>query len=96
MRLCSSHLSNKNVFSVMEWLCSSLCIGRSLEYQSGILRYESKIFKCVKVDCLPNAVGKQPSIPLIYLGRKWTLNFWVIIQHRILEFFPIIGRLYFA
>ena len=26
------------------------------------------------VDCLPNAVGKQPSIPLIYLGRKWTLN----------------------
>ena len=30
----------------------------------------------VKVDCLPNAVGKQPSIPLIYLGRKWTLNWW--------------------
>ena len=43
----------------------------------------------LKVDCLPNAVGKQPSIPLIYLGnavgkqpsipliylgRKWTLN----------------------
>ena len=28
------------------------------------------------VDCLPNAVGKQPSIPLIYLGRKWTLNWW--------------------
>ena len=26
----------------------------------------------LKVDCLPNAVGKQPSIPLIYLGRKWT------------------------
>ena len=24
----------------------------------------------LKVDCLPNAVGKQPSIPLIYLGRK--------------------------
>ena len=30
----------------------------------------------LKVDCLPNAVGKQPSIPLIYLGRKWTLNWW--------------------
>ena len=28
----------------------------------------------LKVDCLPYAVGKQPSIPLIYLGRKWTLN----------------------
>ena len=28
----------------------------------------------LKVDCLPNAVVKQPSIPLIYLGRKWTLN----------------------
>ena len=23
------------------------------------------------VDCLPNAVGKQPSMPLINLGRKW-------------------------
>ena len=30
----------------------------------------------LKIDCLPNAVGKQPSIPLIYLGRKWTLNWW--------------------
>ena len=30
----------------------------------------------LKVDCLPNAVGKQPSIPLIYLGKKWTLNWW--------------------
>ena len=28
----------------------------------------------LKVDCLPNAVGKQPSIPLIYLGRKWTVT----------------------
>ena len=30
----------------------------------------------LKVDCLPKAVGKQPSIPLIHLGRKWTLNWW--------------------
>ena len=30
----------------------------------------------LKVDCLPNAVGKQPSIPLIILGRKWTLSRW--------------------
>ena len=30
----------------------------------------------LRVDCLPNAVGKQPSIPLIYLGRKWTLKWW--------------------
>ena len=30
----------------------------------------------LKVDCLHNAVGKQPSIPLIYLGRKRTLNWW--------------------
>ena len=28
----------------------------------------------LKVDCLPNAVGKQPSIPLIDLGRKWMLS----------------------
>ena len=29
-------------------------------------------------DCLPNAnaVGKQPSIPLHYLGTGWTLNWW--------------------
>ena len=25
----------------------------------------------LKVDCLPNAVGKQPSIPLIHLGSKY-------------------------
>ena len=30
----------------------------------------------LKVDCLPNAVGKQPSMPLIDLGRKWTLSWW--------------------
>ena len=28
----------------------------------------------LKVGCLPYAVGKQPSIPLINLGRKRTLN----------------------
>ena len=28
----------------------------------------------LRVDCLPNAVGKQLSIPLIDLGRKWMLN----------------------
>ena len=35
----------------------------------------------LKVDCLPNAVGKQPSIPLIYLGRKWTLKLLMMMQH---------------
>ena len=30
----------------------------------------------LKVDCLPDAVGKQPTIPLINLERKWTLNWW--------------------
>ena len=28
----------------------------------------------LKVGCLPYAVGKQPSIPMINRGRKWTLN----------------------
>ena len=28
----------------------------------------------LKGDCRPNAVGKQPSILLIDLGRKWTFN----------------------
>ena len=30
----------------------------------------------LNVDRLPNAVGKQPSIMLIDLGRKWPLNWW--------------------
>ena len=31
----------------------------------------------LRVDWLPNAVGKQPSITLINLGRrKWTLSWW--------------------
>ena len=32
------------------------------------------VTKLLKVGCLPYAVGKQPSIPLIYLGKTWTLN----------------------
>ena len=38
------------------------------------LLYYHIIIMLLKVDCLP--VGKQPSIPLINLGRKWTLNWW--------------------
>ena len=34
------------------------------------------VTKLLKVGCLPYAVGKQPSIPLIDLGRTWTLNWW--------------------
>ena len=30
----------------------------------------------LKVGCLPYAVEKQPSIPLINLGKKWTLSWW--------------------
>ena len=46
----------------------------------------------LKVDCLPNAVGKQPSIPLIYLGRKWTLNWWWWWWWDHFDFKPIISR----
>ena len=35
----------------------------------------------LKVNCLPNAVGKQPSIPLIYLGRKWTLMMMMMMMN---------------
>ena len=31
-------------------------------------------YQTLKVGCLPHAVGKQPSIPLINLGRKWLLK----------------------
>ena len=34
------------------------------------------VTKSLKVGCLPYAVGKQPSIPLIDLRRTWTLNWW--------------------
>ena len=34
------------------------------------------VTKLLKVGCLPYAVGKQPSIPLINLERTWTLNWW--------------------
>ena len=36
----------------------------------------------LKVDCLPNAVGKQPSIPLIDLGRKWTLRLMKMMMNQ--------------
>ena len=34
----------------------------------------------LKVDCLPNAVGKQPSIPLIYLGRKMDVKLMMMMM----------------
>ena len=34
------------------------------------------VTKSLKVGCLSCAVGKQPSIPLINLGRTWTLKWW--------------------
>ena len=30
----------------------------------------------LQVSCLPYALGKQLTIPLINLGRKWTLRWW--------------------
>ena len=34
----------------------------------------------LKADCLPNAVGKQPSMPLIYLERKWMMMMLMMKQ----------------
>ena len=34
----------------------------------------------LKDDCLPNAGEKQPSISLIYLGRKWTLKLMMMMM----------------
>ena len=33
------------------------------------------------VDCLPNAVGKQPSIPLINLGKKVDVKLMMMMIH---------------
>ena len=35
-----------------------------------------QVTKSLKDGCLPCAVGKQPFIPLISLGKTWTLNWW--------------------
>ena len=43
----------------------------------------------LKVDCLPNAVGKQPSIPLINLGRKWTLNMMMMMMMMMMIFYKL-------
>ena len=44
----------------------------------------------LKVDCLPNAVGKQPSIPLIDLGRKWMIKQMMMMMiNLLLEFVQI-------
>ena len=37
---------------------------------------KEKSWVLLKVGCLPYVVGKQPSISLINLGRKWTLSWW--------------------
>ena len=34
----------------------------------------------LKVDCLPNAVGKQPSIPLIYLRKKMDVKLMMMMM----------------
>ena len=41
---------------------------------SQALPYRNSITGAPKKSGLPNAVGKQPSIPLINLGRQWTLS----------------------
>ena len=40
------------------------------------LRLNEKPRVSLKIGCLPNAVGKQLSVPLIDLGRKWILSWW--------------------
>ena len=34
----------------------------------------------LKVDCLPDAVGKQPSIPLINLGRNMDVKLMMMMM----------------
>ena len=40
----------------------------------------------LKVGCLPYATGKQPSISVITIGRKWTLKWWMTDWHITLHF----------
>ena len=53
--------------------------GRTSGHQKLVLTYPwidncFMVTKSPEVDCLPCAVGKQPSIPLINLGKTWKLN----------------------
>ena len=43
-----------------------------------------KSWVSIKAGCLPYAFGKQPSIPLINLGRKWTLSWCTVMMMIIL------------
>ena len=53
--------------------------GRTSRHQNLVSIFpgiDNCLAKCQRADCLPYAVGKQPSIPLINLGRKWMLKWW--------------------
>ena len=53
-----------------------------------------KVTKLLKVGCLPYAVGKQLSIPLINLGRTWTLNWrwwwWMYAMNESVDYLQIL------
>ena len=54
------------------WLAS----GRTSGHQNLVIIFPWLDLWWLKVGCVPYAVGKQPSMPLINLGRKWLLKWW--------------------
>ena len=50
------------------------------------LTKKSQMEVSLKVGCLPYAVGKQPSIPMNYRGRKWVLRWWCELYVLIMMF----------
>ena len=67
----------KNFAPTFPWIDNCLMVTKQdfLNMEAS-LRLNKKPRVSLKIGCLPNAVGKQPSLPLIDLGRKWILSWW--------------------
>ena len=53
---------------------SEMCLGKVQGVHFTVTEFLKGPEMLLKVDCLPIAFGKQPSILLINLERKWTLS----------------------
>ena len=62
MQLPLKRFLDSSVFSLIR-------VGQKLAPSFPLIDNCLKVTKLLKVGCLPYAVGKQPSIPLINLGR---------------------------
>ena len=68
---------HQNLAPKFPWIDNCLMVTKRdfLEMEASLwLNEKSRML--LKIGYLPYAVGKQSSIPLINLGKKWTLSWW--------------------